>query len=304
MTIFLTGPTASGKTSIGIEFAQQIGAEIISLDSMAIYRRMDIGTAKPTPRERFLVKHYMIDIVEPSETYSLASYLAEAERIQSDILSRGKEALFVGGTPLYLKGLIQGIFDGPPADMALRAKWSAEEEQTPGILHQKLASIDPNSAIKLHPNDTKRIIRALEIYTKTGKPISFYQTQFQGPLKNHSPLFVLTWNRETLYKRINLRVDQMMKEGLLDEVRSLLTEEKELSQTASAAVGYRELIAHLQGTLSLNEAVEKIKQGTRNFAKRQMTWFRSFPHAQIIQMEETPSVCDKLKKLLSNKTDR
>lgn len=285
-TVFLTGPTASGKSACGIRLAQIIGAEILSLDSMAIYRRMDIGTAKPTPQERALVPHCLIDIVEPSESFSLASYLKAAQTAVAQVRRHGARPLFVGGTPLYLKGLLRGIFDGPEADQQFRALWQEKERQSPGTLHARLRQVDPVSAERLHPNDHKRLLRALEVYEVTGRPISSLQTQFSQPAPSGAPLFVLDWPREVLYNRINRRVDAMIAAGLADEVKSLLAENKPLSKTASAAVGYRELIAHFRGEYSLDEAIERIKRATRNFAKRQMTWFRSFPEARFIPMND------------------
>ncbi|MBQ1454391.1 MAG: tRNA (adenosine(37)-N6)-dimethylallyltransferase MiaA [Thermoguttaceae bacterium] len=284
--VFLTGPTASGKSDCGICVARIIHAEILSLDSMAVYRRMDIGTAKPTTGQRALVPHHLIDIVEPSECFSLASYLKAAETAVREIRRRNARPLFVGGTPLYLKGLLRGIFDGPEADQQFRALWQEKEQQSPGTLHARLRQVDPVSAERLHPNDHKRLLRALEVYEVTGQPISSLQTQFSRQPPCGAPLFVLDWPREVLYDRINRRVDAMVAAGLPDEVKSLLAEDKPLSKTASAAVGYRELIAHFSGECSLDEAIEQIKRATRNFAKRQMTWFRSFPEARFIPMND------------------
>lgn len=284
--LFLTGPTASGKSACGIHLARIIHAEILSLDSMAIYRRMNIGTAKPTAEEQKLVPHHLIDIVEPWQCYSLASYLTAAEQITQEIVRRNRRALFVGGTPLYLKGILRGIFDGPEANENFRALWQEKERLCPGTLHARLRQVDPVSANRLHPNDHKRLLRALEVYEATGRPISSLQTQFSQREPSNAPLFVLDWPREILYDRINRRVDAMLSAGLLDEVRMLLSEEHSLSKTASAAVGYRELIAYLNGQCALNEAVEQIKRATRHFAKRQMTWFRSFPEARFIPMDK------------------
>lgn len=292
-SFFLTGATASGKTALGVEIAREIGAEIMSLDSMAVYRRMDVGTAKPTPEERGGVPHRLLDLVDPAEEFSLAEYLKAAETVVSDCESRGKTALFVGGTPLYLKAILNGVFEGPGANPELRERLAREEaENGPGRLHQMLRERDPKSAERLHPNDVKRLIRALEIFELSGKPISELQTQFDAPtLVDPRRVFILTWERATLYDRINRRVDAMLDDGWLDETRALFgisggsgeapdsnSEAENASRpgpTASKAVGYRELAAVLRGEMERAEAVEKIKQATRNFAKRQETWFRS-----------------------------
>jgi len=221
---FLTGPTAAGKTDVGIELARRLGAEIVSLDSMALYRGMDIGTAKPTPQQRAAVPHHLIDVIEPHEEYSLARYLDEAARCVAEIRGRGREALFVGGTPLYLKGLLRGIFEGPPADRRLRRALREEAQRDgPETLHRRLARLDPAAAERLHPNDLKRIIRALEVYEKTGRPISELQRQFEaGRQAEECRVFVLDRPRAELHERINRRVDAMFAAGLVGEVRGLL----------------------------------------------------------------------------------
>lgn len=273
---FLTGATASGKTALGIAAAREIGAEIVSLDSMAIYRGMDVGTAKPTPEERQGVPHHLFDVVDPEEEYSLVDYLKEAERVVADIESRGKKALFVGGTPLYLKGILFGVFESPGADPELRARLKEREEEAPGTLWRELSAVDPDAAQRLHPNDVKRLVRALEVYKLTGRPISSQQTQFDAPpLVDPGRVFILTRPREELYARINKRVKIMMEEGFLEEVRRLEERGVELGSTSSKAVGYKETSRVLHGELSLDEAIERISQSTRNFAKRQETWFRS-----------------------------
>ena len=285
--LFLTGPTASGKTTVGVEWAERRGAEIISLDSMAVYRQMDIGTAKPTEAERRGVVHHLIDIVEPSEEFSLAAYLRRAHRAVEEILTRGKTPLFVGGTPLYLKALVSGIFEGPEADPILRTELlKSEKTLGAGTLHRRLAAFDPASAERLHPNDTKRIIRAIEVFEKTGRPLGDFQYQFHQQPNTEPKIAVLDWPRPTLYERIDRRVDAMMSDGLLDEARRLAEISPPLSKTAAGAIGYRELFGFLAGKTTLDEAVSQIKQASRNFAKRQITWFRSFANAEFIPMTE------------------
>jgi tRNA dimethylallyltransferase len=221
---FLTGPTASGKSSVGVELARRLGAEVISMDSAAVYRGMDIGTAKPTVAERRAVPHHLIDICEPSEEFSLAQYIAAARRCVADIAARGRPALFVGGTPLYLKGLLRGIFEGPPADWALRRRLADESARGgPGWLHERLAAIDPAAAARLHPNDARRLIRAIEVFEKTGRPISDLQRQFeQGRSPQQCRVFTLDWPKAELLSRIERRVAEMFSTGLVEEVRRLI----------------------------------------------------------------------------------
>jgi tRNA dimethylallyltransferase len=285
---YLTGPTAGGKTSTGLELARLIGAEIISLDSMALYRSMDIGTAKPTAEERAAVPHHLVDVLEPHEEYSLAQYLEATGQATRAIKQRGREVLFVGGTPLYLKGLLRGIFEGPAADWTLRKTLEEEaSRQGPGYLHRRLAEIDPASAAWLHPNDTRRLVRAIEVFEKTGRPISQWQEQFKtGRRAEEVRVFVLDWPREQLYARINRRVDQMFAAGLVDETRQLLARPEPLSKTAQQALGYREVIEYLQGQHSLAETVDLVKTHTRQFAKRQWTWFRSLSECRFVPVAE------------------
>lgn len=281
---FLTGPTASGKTRLGVELAQRLEAEIISLDSMAVYRQMDIGTAKPTLQERRGIAHHAIDVVDPADEFSLAAYVTLASSVVKDLHLRRRRVLFVGGTPLYLKGMIRGIFDGPGSDPLFRQEMELRYEQD-GVdkLHAQLSRIDPETALRLHPNDKRRIIRALEVFEKTGKPISFFQKQFDCPAsRDNVRVFVLNWDRELLYRRIDQRVDSMMNDGFLDEVQRLMERERPLGKTASQAVGYRELIAHVKGEMSLDEALARTKQLSRNFAKSQGTWFRSLSECEYI----------------------
>jgi len=281
---FLTGPTASGKTGVGIELARRLGAEIISLDSMAIYRGMDIGTAKATPEQRAAVRHHMLDVVDPDEEYSVARYVDEVHGLIGEIRSRGREVLFVGGTPLYLKALLRGLFEGPPADWEFRRQVEAElHEVGQQALHQRLKQIDPVTASRLHPNDTRRLIRALEVYKVTGQPISHLQLQHEEAVPTEScRVFVLKWDRQQLHERIDWRVDQMFAAGLVDEVRGLLAGGRALSQTASQAVGYREVLEHVAGRRDLEETRARMKTRTRRFAKRQSTWFRSLSECRDV----------------------
>lgn len=273
---FLTGPTASGKTQVALALAKRLDAEIISLDSMAIYQGMDIGTAKPSPDQLAEVPHHLVDIVTADQVYSVSDYVDAAQDCIRQIRARGKEVLFVGGTPLYLKSLLRGTFVGPPADEAFRQSVEEEIERVgTGALHERLRQVDPLSASKLHPNDVRRIVRALEVYKATGQPISHLQLQFDDAQSAKTcRVFVLDWPRPVLHERINERVDGMFTAGLVEEVRQLQSN-YELSRTARQAVGYAEVIAYLAETTDLDFAVHRTKSRTRQFAKRQITWFRS-----------------------------
>ncbi|MGW8258324.1 MAG: tRNA (adenosine(37)-N6)-dimethylallyltransferase MiaA [Thermoguttaceae bacterium] len=285
---YLSGPTASGKSAVGVELAEILGAEIIALDSMTLYRRMDIGTAKPTPQECARVPHHLVDIIDPSEDFSLAQYIEVAHRTVEEINRRGRIALFVGGTPLYLKGLLRGIFQGPPADWPFRRQLQHQaRQQAPDWLHRRLQAVDPLSALRLHANDTRRLIRALEVFHLTGRPISELQKQFDiGTAAQNCRVFVLDWTREELHLRITRRVCEMFEQGLVDEVRRLLSAPKPLGKTARQAVGYREVIEHLDGKYSLAKTKELIEQHTRQLAKRQRTWFRSLCECRLVSVTE------------------
>jgi tRNA dimethylallyltransferase len=286
---FLSGPTASGKTAVALALAPLIDAEIVSMDSMALFRGMEIGTAKPSLSERGQTPHHLLDVVDPWEEYSLAQYMTAAHRAVDEILARGKTPLFVGGTPLYLKSLLRGIFEGPPADWELRRRLH-EEAQREGAqwLHQRLAQVDPESAQRLHPRDTRRIIRALEVREKTGQSITTLQQQFdRATPASECRVFVLEWPREELTARIDARVDAMFAAGLVDEVRGLLAADKPLGRTASQAVGYREVIDYLHDVRGLDETVDLVKLRTRQMAKRQMTWFRSLSECRVCRVSGT-----------------
>jgi tRNA dimethylallyltransferase len=297
---FLTGPTASGKTKIALALAESLQAEIVSLDSMAVYRGMDIGTAKPTPEERAEIPHHLIDLITPREEFSLAQYVRAAHETTEDLHRRGQNVLFVGGTPLYLKALLRGLFQGPAADEALRSKLDSEARREPaGHLHRRLETVDPEAAARLHPNDTRRLIRALEVYETTGRPISEFQRQFEEE-KPHcrNQVLVLSWPRDTLHHRIHRRVDLMIEQGLVDEVEQLLDQYAPLGKTASQAVGYREILRYFEdGYSSLEEAAEAIKLHTRRFAKRQKTWFRSLHECRWIERDQETDELETVRKI-------
>lgn len=281
---FLAGPTACGKSEVSLHLAARLNAEIVSLDSMALYKGMDIGTAKPSREVRAAVPHHLIDVIEPHEEYSLADYVRAAEAACCEILTRGRKPLFVGGTGLYLRGILRGIFDGPPADWEFRRAIETEAaEQDAGYLHESLRKIDPEAARVLHPRDTRRIVRALEVYTLTGRPLSEQQRQRpKAAAERPTSVFWLSPPRDWLYERIDRRVEQMFAEGLEDEVRALLAAEIPLSRTARQALGYKEVIDLLHGVFDQEAAIREVQTRTRQFAKRQHTWFRNLEECRPI----------------------
>lgn len=284
--VYLSGPTASGKTAVALELAVRIDAEIVAMDSMTIYRGLDIGTAKPSHAEQAVVPHHLLDIVEPDVEFSQAEYVAAARSVVDEILSRGKVPLFVGGTPLYLKTLLRGMFEGPVADWELRRSLeSLAATKPPGTLQEMLRAVDPAAAEKLHANDTRRLVRALEVFKLTGRPISEHQRHFdQVRLEAIGRTFVLDWPREELYRRINERVDLMLSAGLIGETLRLIAAGKSLGRTAAQSLGYCEVLEHLAGKFDERTLAEAIKQNTRRFAKRQMTWFRSLRECTFLPM--------------------
>ena len=276
---FLTGPTASGKSRVAMDLASKINAEIISVDSMAVYRGMDIGTAKPTCDQRERVPHHLIDVVEPTCDYSVSQFVVEAHAKAEEIRSRGRKVLLVGGTPLYLKTLICGMFLGPPADWQFRAAVEADVAEF-GIesLRRRLELVDPLSAFKILPGDVRRMTRALEVAKITGRPLSHWQNQFeQMSQPKGCKSFVLAWERSALHHRVNRRVEEMFHRGLLEEVETLISKYGQLGRTASQAVGYKEPIEFLSGLVDRTAMVEKVKAHTRQFVRRQEIWFRSMP---------------------------
>jgi tRNA dimethylallyltransferase len=287
---FLTGATAVGKTAIGVALAERLNAEIISLDSMTIYRGMDIGTAKPSRELQAVVPHHLIDIVDPSDEYSVAQYVDAVAEAVSQIRARGREPLFVGGTPLYLKSLLRGLFNGPPADWKLRQEIEQELKLVgEKALFDRLSQIDPVAASHIHPNDTRRLIRALEVFRATGEPISHQQLQFEdGQAAEDCRVFVLRRQRAELHERIEARVRAMVGAGLVDEVRKLISSGSELGRTARQAVGYREALAYLSGDYNHDEMIARITYRTRRFAKRQGTWFRSLSECRFVDLEGEP----------------
>jgi tRNA dimethylallyltransferase len=288
----IIGCTACGKSDVALRLAEDLGAEIVSADSMQIYRRMDIGTAKPTPAEQARVRHHVIDVIEPREAFSVARYLDLADAAIADIRGRGRRVLAVGGTALYLKALLEGLFEGPPADPDFRRAFRerAAQEGSPA-LHAELARTDPLAAQRIHPNDVRRIERALEIHHLTGKPITELQKQWdRGQTRYECRIFGIARQRDDLNHRINLRVRKMFEAGFVEEVQRLLNEPLPPSREARQALGYAEVIEHLQGGPDLDATIELVKIHTRRFAKSQRTWFRQFRQTQWIEVgpDEAP----------------
>ncbi|MHC4488335.1 MAG: tRNA (adenosine(37)-N6)-dimethylallyltransferase MiaA [Planctomycetota bacterium] len=302
--VLILGVTASGKGRLAFGLAKSVGAEIISIDSMKVYRRMDVGTAKPPKEARAALKYHLIDVVEPSDSFSVGAFLELAYKAIEQIKSRKKPIIAVGGTALYIKALLYGLFEGPGTNEQIRAELRARA-QAEGLaqLHRELTKIDPIAADRINPNDSKRIIRALEVYKTTGKPISSLQKQFNAKKPVHDWTIIgLRREKTDANSRINRRVKKMIPAGLVDEVRSLLDEEKPLSPQARCAIGYTEIIDYLSGQIGLENATELIKKNTRRLAKNQRTWFKTFKNVHWLDIEpEEPleKTLDRTKTLLS-----
>lgn len=272
--LYLTGPTASGKTAVGVCLAERLEAEVIALDSMTLYRGLDIGTAKPTVAERRGVPHHLIDVLDPWQAASVADYRAWALAAAQAIEARGHRVLFVGGTALYLKVLLRGLFAGPGADDAVRDRLEAEADTLgDAALHARLATLDPTTAARLHPNDRRRVVRALEVLEVTGQPISAYQTDHEQVAEGVR-VVALEPPRPVLHERINARVRQMFAEGLVAEVERVQAGPQPLHPVPAQGVGYREVLGLLAGAIDEPTAIELTQTRTRQFAKRQGTWFR------------------------------
>jgi tRNA dimethylallyltransferase len=279
----LTGPTAVGKTDIALEVAQRLDTEIVSADSMQVYRRMEAGTAKPSPEERAAVPHHLIDIVDPSEPFTVSSYRGAAIPVIEALLARGKIPLVVGGTRLYLQSLVAPFTAGPPPDPAFREQLDAIPAPE---LHARLQAVDPATASRLHPEDRKRIIRALEVYQASGEPISAHQARSQSTGGRFEPVWVaLIREREELYARIERRVDEMIAAGLIEEVEGFLREGLRESDIAMQAHGYKEVMGYLLGRYDRDEAIRLLKRNTRRYAKYQLGWLRNTPGMQFVRAD-------------------
>ena len=275
--ICIAGPTASGKTALAVELAKELNGEVVSCDSMQIYKRMDIGTAKPTQEEMQGIVHHMIDVAEPDEDFSVSRYCAQAAPIVDDIVARGKTAIIAGGTGLYMDSLIQGNDFAPFPSTGVRERLEQEAEaQGIQVLFDRLAAVDPEAAGKLHLSDRKRIIRALEVYLETGETITAHNRKTQLIPPRFSPLWLgLDFeNRADLYGRIDRRVGLMLEQGLIAEIQGLLAAGIPPKCTAMQAIGYKEFVAALKGECTIGEAADQVRQASRRYAKRQLTWFR------------------------------
>lgn len=288
---FITGPTAVGKTEVAIELAKMLNGEIISVDSRQVYKGLDIGTAKPALRQQKEIPHHLIDILEPDEEISAGLYRELALKTVDEITSRGRLPIFVGGTGLYISAVIKGIFNESYTDKNVRMKIKEElKEKGAEALYLRLSNIDPELASKIHINDVKRIMRALEIYEITGTaPSELYKNQ---AINSPFPycIFVLSMNRKELYERIDARVDRMIGDGLIEEVKKLLTAGYRKDLDSLLTLGYREVVTYLDGKCSEDEMIEKIKRNTRKYAKRQLTWFRNQYDAIWIDTTNVSSV--------------
>ena len=274
--IVICGPTASGKTALGIELANQINGEIISCDSMQIYKEMDIGTAKPTEEERKMATHHLVDFINPNERYSVADFKKDAENKIKEILAKGKTPILVGGTGLYINSLIYNInFKEENIDLEYRKQL---EEIDISELYKRALEIDPQAMEKISSNDRKRITRILEIYNSTGKTKTELEKESRKELEYDYKVFVLSMDREILYERINKRVDLMIEQGLIEEVKAI-KEKYERFPTAMQGLGYKEVVQYIDGDISKEDMIDKIKQETRRYAKRQLTWFRAYKDA-------------------------
>lgn len=277
----IVGPTASGKTALALDLADRLPIEIVSCDSQAIYRGLDIGTAKPTPEDRARVPHHLVDVVDPVEEYSAARFVEDAERVIAEIRARGRIPLLVGGTGLYLRSLLRGIFEAPPKDEALRRTLEARaQSEGPAALHAELAAVDPETAERLPPADVLRVVRALEVHALTRKPLSQHHREHEAqPPRHRSLVLGVTPPREELYRRVDMRAESMFREGLQAEAV------REAAKPGARAkleklMGYREALLLDAGAISYDEALERTRLEQRRYAKRQLTWFKAMPEVE------------------------
>ncbi len=292
--ILLAGPTAVGKTQLALEIAHRLGTEIINCDSMQVYRYMEIGTAKPTPEERALVAHHLLDVADPDEPFDAARYAELARPVIESLRNRGKVPLVVGGTGLYMKVLTRGICPAAPRDPAIREQLRRElEEHGLERLYQELGRVDPEAGRRLHPHDRQRVLRALEVQRLTGIPLSCWQSQhrFQQTIYRTVKIFLYR-DRNVLYERINRRVRQMLEQGLVAEVRRLLAMGYGPELKSMQAVGYKQLAAHLLGACPLASAVTDMERATRHYARRQLTWFRGDPEFRWVQADDRQGILE------------
>ena len=285
----ITGPTAAGKSALALEVAERLGLEIASMDSMAVYRQMDIGTAKPSPEDRARVPHWLIDLVEPNASFDTATWCRMAGDLLEERRSAGRGLLFVGGTPLYLMAFFKGMLEGPAADPERRARLERREAAAPGVLHRELAAKDPAAAERIHPNDTKRLVRALEFFAATGRPISAEQVTFdQAGYRVPCRILIVDRPREELRDRIRARTVAMLEAGLLEETRRI-RDSVGFSRQAAAAIGYAECLRHLERPFKDQEELRnRIRRATHRLVRRQTTWLRRLP--DVVRMHPDAGV--------------
>lgn len=300
--IIMAGPTAVGKTEVALTVCQNVGGQIISVDSRQIYKYMDIGTAKPTVEERQLVKHYLIDIVEPKEYYSVYQFRNDAIRAASQIIKEGKIPIFVGGTGLYIDSLVKGIFNGIPRDEKLRSDLLRLEEENTGSLRRLLEQYDPQAASKIHKNDLKRTIRALEVCLKSGRRFSELQKEISPA--GRFTLIILNRDRKELYDRINKRVDKMIEKGLIDEVDGLIRKGYTKELNSMKTIGYQEVIEYMEGKVDYESMIGKIKKNTRHFARRQLIWFRRYENAIVLDLSEKKDIAKTITEIALKEAQR
>ncbi len=292
--IIVQGPTASGKSELAVRLAEQFSGEIVNADSMQVYRFMDIGTAKPSPDQLRRVPHHLLGIVNPDQTFSAADFCREAEKVIQDISRRGKRVIVCGGTGLYIRALTKGLMDSPPVDDALRNELKVLAGREGSVeLHRRLAEVDPLAAERIHPNDQFRLIRALEVFHLTGRPISALREEHRfGTLRYDYCKIGLTMNRESLYRNIDNRVDLMVRHGFLEEVQALLDAGYPCGLKSMRSLGYRHLCNYLQGLSTLDDALQLIKRDTRRYAKRQLTWFNQDQEIKWIEYPENVAMIE------------
>ena len=304
----LVGPTGVGKTALAIEVAERVGAEVLSMDSMLVYRGMDVGTAKPDAAERARVPHHLIDLVDPAEVFTVAHWLRAAEAVEFELTERGGRALYAGGTAFYLQALIAGLFEGPEVDPALRGvldrRWASEGG---AALHAELAAVDPRSADRIHPNDAKRVVRALEVHRQTGRPLSALQDSWgihgedrEALAARQRPrrLVGLTRSVEGLDRRIRARTEAMLDAGWVEEARAIRARGG-FSKTAVQALGYRDVLALADGRIDRATCVDRIALATRQFARRQRTWLRRFGEIHWVDLEACKNPADRVDGVVS-----
>ncbi|UCE20167.1 MAG: tRNA (adenosine(37)-N6)-dimethylallyltransferase MiaA [Gemmatimonadota bacterium] len=290
--LLLVGPTAVGKTEFSLHLAQRLQGEIVSADSRQIYRYMDIGTAKPTIQQREQIRHHFVDVVDPDAYFSAGEYGRQSRRVIDALFRKGCVPIVVGGSGLYIRALVDGFFDPFVHDNEVRENLQRRmKEWGPKPLHAELMTIDPETAGRIHPNDTQRILRALEVHEITGRPLSLIQRESRGVMPAFEPLFIgLTMSRPVLYERIDRRVDDMMKKGLVDEVQNLVTMGYDRTLNAMQTVGYQEVFSYLGGEVDLEEAVRLVKRNSRHYAKRQLTWFSKDRRVTWFDVKEDESI--------------